>query len=273
VGPLLAWRKTSAESLRKNFLIPGIVSIAVGITLVIGGVKPWVDINYFYALVALMLATLVAATIASEFLRGGHVMAVQRNTNLLNGMWILTRRNTRRYGGYIVHLGVVFVIVGFAGAAFYTDVEREMGFNDKLQIGAYTLVCKSYTQDDKPNYASESAIMEVWKGNKLVDTLYPERRVYKASEQPATIVALRSTVMEDVYLVYTGKNPDTGKPIIKAHLNPLVWWIWSGAHILLIGTIVALFPNMQAGKVAIAARERARALEEVRRAGTPVTGD
>ncbi|HUO60559.1 MAG TPA: heme lyase CcmF/NrfE family subunit [Candidatus Acidoferrales bacterium] len=273
VGPLLAWRKTSAESLRKNFLIPGLISIVVGIALVIAGVKPWTDINYFYALVALMLATLVAATIVSEFVRGGLVIARHNSTNLLAGIYQLTRRNTRRYGGYIVHLGVVFVIVGFAGAAFYQDVEREMGFNDKLQIGSYTLVCKSYTQDDKPNYASESAIMEVWKGGKLVDTLYPERRIYKASEQPATMVALRSTVMDDVYLVYTGKNPDTGRPIIKAHLNPLVWWIWSGAHILLIGTIIALFPNMQASKVALAARERARALAEVRRAGTPVAGD
>jgi cytochrome c-type biogenesis protein CcmF len=273
VGPLLAWRKTSAESLRKNFLIPGLIAIAVGIALVIGGVKPWVDVNYFYALVALMLATLVASTIASEFLRGGLVIARHNSTNLLAGMYQLTRRNTRRYGGYVVHLGVVFVIIGFAGAAFYQDTEREMGFNDKLLIGPYTLVCKSYTQDDKPNYSSESAIMEVWKGNKLVDTLYPERRLYKASDQPATIVALRSTLLEDVYLVYTGRNPDSGKPIIKAHLNPLVWWIWAGAHILLIGTIVALIPNMQASKVALAARERARALEEVRRAGTPVAGD
>ncbi len=212
----------------------------------------------------------MAATVVSEFLRGGRVMAHQNSTNLLAGVWMLTRRNTRRYGGYIVHLGVVFVIIGFAGSAFYQDTEKELGYGDQMQIGHYTLVQRSYTQDDKPNYASESSIIEVWKNGRQVDTLYPERRMYKASQQPATIVALRSNMMEDLYLVYTGVNPETGRPIIKAHLNPLVWWIWAGAHILLIGTLVALVPSVQRQRVASVAPERQRALAEVRRTGTTV---
>ncbi|MDR3764928.1 MAG: heme lyase CcmF/NrfE family subunit [Acidobacteriota bacterium] len=248
VGPLLAWRKTSAESLRKNFLIPAIIALAVGVVLVGMGIHPWQEVDYFYSLMTIMLSVLVAATIGSEFLRGGLVIARHNNTNILNGMWTLTRRNTRRYGGYIVHLGVVMSMIGFAGAAFYQNTEQELGFGDKMMIGGYTLVCKSYTQDDKPNYSSESAILDIYKGGKQIDTMYPEQRFYKASGQPATIVANRSTVMEDLYLVYTGKNPDTGRPIIKAHLNPLVWWIWSGAHFILVGTIVALCPNMHAVK-------------------------
>ena len=75
--------------------------------------------------------------------------------------------------------------------------------------------------------------------------MYPERRFYKASEQTSTIVANYSTLREDLYLVYAGQNPDTHRPIIRAHLNPLVSWIWSGAHILLIGTIIALFPSVE----------------------------
>ena len=103
-----------------------------------------------------------------------------------------------------------------------------MGFGDKMQIGRYTLVCDSYTQDDKPNYSSEWAVMDVYKNGKKIDTMYPERRFYKASEQTSTIVANRSRLSEDLYLVYTGRNQDTGKPIIKAHVNPLVMWIWIG---------------------------------------------
>jgi cytochrome c-type biogenesis protein CcmF len=245
LGPLLAWRKTSMESIKRNFLIPTLVAVGVGVVLVVGGIRPWSDTSYFYALMAFMLSTLVAATVFSEFLRGGLVIARKNGTNLLHGMWVLTRRNTRRYGGYIVHLGVIVAMIGYAGSAFYQNNEKELGFGDKMQIGPYTLVCNSYTQDDKPNYSSEWAIMDVFKDGRKITTMYPEQRFYKASGQPATMVANRSTMLEDLYLVYTGKNPETGHPIIKAHLNPLVWWIWAGAHLILIGTLIALVPNMQ----------------------------
>jgi len=245
VGPLLAWRKTSLESIRRNFLIPGVVAIAVGVVLVARGVRPWADSSYLYALMTIMLSVLVAATVASEFLRGGLVIARKNASNVFYGMWLLTRRNTRRYGGYIVHLGVIITMIGFAGAAFYHNNEKELSFGSKMEIGPYSIVCRSYTQDDNPNYSSEWAILDIFKGDKQITTMYPERRFYKASGQPATMVANRSTIKEDLYLVYTGKNPDTGHPIIKAHLNPLVWWIWAGAYLIMIGTLIALVPNMQ----------------------------
>jgi len=262
VGPLLAWRKTSTESLRRNFLVPAIIAVAVGVVLVVFGMKPWVEISYFYSLMTIMLSVLVAATIGSEFIRGGLVIARHNESNVFHGMWLLTRRNTRRYGGYIVHVGVIITMIGFAGVAFYQNNEQELGFGDKMSIGPYTLVCRSYTQDDKPNYSSEWAILDIYKGGKQITTMYPEQRFYKASQQSATMVANRSTVMEDLYLVYTGKNPENGRPIIKAHLNPLVWWILAGAHFILVGTIIALIPNMQAKSKKPSPRERARALVE-----------
>jgi cytochrome c-type biogenesis protein CcmF len=245
VGPLLAWRKTSSESIRRNFLVPALIAFSVGAVLIAMGMKPWTDISYFYSLMTIMLSVLVASTIGSEFLRGGLVIARKNDSNIFQGMWLLTRRNTRRYGGYIVHLGVIVTMIGFSGVAFYQNNEQELAFGDKMAIGPYTLVCRSYTQDDKPNYSSEWAILDVFKNGRQITTMYPEQRFYKASGQPATMVANRSTVMEDLYLVYTGKNPENGHPIIKAHLNPLVWWIWAGAHMILIGTLVALVPNMQ----------------------------
>ena len=216
--------------------------------LIAGGMRPWQDIAYFYSLMAISLSVLVASTIFSEFWRGGRVIAARAGRTFSAGMVQLTRRNTRRYGGYIVHLGVVIVIIGFAGAAFNQDKEQELGYGDRMQIGPYTLICRSYTQDDKPNYGSEWAIIDVQKNGKQIRTMYPERRFYKASEQTSTIVANYSTVREDLYLVYSGQNPDTHRPIIRAHLNPLVSWIWAGAHILLIGTIIALFPSIKSAQ-------------------------
>jgi cytochrome c-type biogenesis protein CcmF len=145
-----------------------------------------------------------------------------------------------------------------------------MGYGDTMTLGRYTLVCKSYSQDSQPNFDSETAMIDVFRNGNFVETMYPSRRVYKASQQPATIVANHSTPREDLYLVYTGVNPDTGRPIIKAHLNPLVWWIWAGAHILLIGTIIALIPNMKPATKALTAKERAKSIAEVEKSGSAV---
>jgi cytochrome c-type biogenesis protein CcmF len=272
VGPLLAWRKTSLDSLKRNFLWPAILAVLTAIGLMIGGMHPWEDVSYFYSLMAISLSVLVAATVVGEFWRGGRVIARQSGKNILGGMVTITRRNTRRYGGYLVHFGFIVIMIGFAGLPFNLDKEQEMGFGDKMQIGSFTLVCDSYTQDDKPNYSSEWAVIDVYHHGKKIDTMYPERRFYKASEQTSTIVANRSRPSGDLYLVYTGRNQDTGKPIIKAHVNPLVMWIWSGVVIVVIGTLIALLPNMKPAKVTVREKERAEA-ETARSGVVGVGGD
>jgi len=257
VGPLLAWRRTSVESLKRNFLWPAIGALGTGVLLVALGMRPWTDVSYFYSLMTIMLSVLVALTVISEFVRGGRVIGRHTGQNLFASMVQLAHRNTRRYGGYIVHFGVIVIMIGFAGSVFNQDKEQEMGFGDKMTIGAYTLVCQSYTQDDNPNYGSEWAVMNVFKGGKQIATLNPERRFYKASQQTSTMVANRSTPQEDLYVVYEGQNLDTGRPIIKVHLNPLVMWIWVGVWIIISGTVVALIPNAAPVRVTAPARMRA----------------
>jgi cytochrome c-type biogenesis protein CcmF len=257
VGPLLAWRRTSVESLKRNFLWPAIGALATGALLVALGMRPWKDVSYFYSLMTIMLSALVALTVISEFVRGGRVIGRHTGQNLFASMVQLAHRNTRRYGGYIVHFGVIVIMIGFAGSVFNQDKEQEMAFGDKMSIGAYTLVCQSYTQDDNPNYSSEWAVMNVLKGGKQIATLNPERRFYKASQQTSTMVANRSTPQEDLYVVYEGQNPDTGRPIIKVHLNPLVMWIWIGVWIIIAGTVVALIPNAAPVRVPAPVRMRA----------------
>jgi cytochrome c-type biogenesis protein CcmF len=265
VGPLLAWRKTSLESLKRNFLWPTLGALGLGLLLMATpeswggpfGMRPWKDSSYFYSLMTIMLSALVALTVISEFVRGGRVIARHTGQNLFAGMVQLCHRNTRRYGGYIVHFGVIVVMIGFAGSAFNQDKEQEMGYGDKMQIGGYTLVCRSYTQDDNPNYGSEWAIIDVFKGGKPIATLNPERRFYHASQQTATMVANRSTMHEDLYLVYEGLNQDTGKPILKVHLNPLVMWVWMGVWMMIGGTVIALIPNAVPVRVTAPARVQA----------------
>ena len=271
VGPLLAWRKTSLESVKRNFLYPAIGSMLVGILMIVFGIHPWEDPSYFYAVMAAILCALVIFTVVSEFVRGGRVIAGKSGQSLAGAMLTLWHRNTRRYGGYIVHFGVALVIIGILGTPFNKEVEKEMGFGDKIALGPYTLVCQSYTQDDNPNYGNEWAIINVFRGGKQVTTIFPERRFYKASGQPQTLPRIYPSIKEDLflvtdlYVVYEGKNETNGKPIIKAHLNPLVPWIWTGLIVMVFGTITALFPN--AAPVRVAAPARAEAEPVVAGAG------
>jgi cytochrome c-type biogenesis protein CcmF len=247
VGPLLPWRSTSFKSIRRNFVLPVIALwVAVAVCL-IAGVRPWhdgaLDRGHFYALVAFALAAGVLTAILSEFARGAGVIAKQSGRNYFVSMVLLVRRNTRRYGGYFVHVGVVIVIVGLAGSAFNRSEEKELALNDKLAIGPYTLECVGFTQDSNANYNSEYALLDVSKGGKKQFQMTPEKRIYLASGQPQTMVAIHSVPGWDLYVVYEGANPDTNQPIIKAFLNPLVSWIWAGVLLMVFGTLVALTPR------------------------------
>jgi len=247
VGPLLPWRSTSFKSIRRNFVLPVIALwVAVAVCL-IAGVRPWhdgaLDRGHFYALVAFALAAGVLTAIVSEFARGARVITKQSGRNYFTSMVLLVRRNTRRYGGYFVHVGVVIVIVGLAGSAFNRSEEKELALNDKLAIGPYTLECVGFTQDSNANYNSEYALLDVSKGGKKQFQMTPEKRVYLASGQPQTMVAIHSVPGWDLYVVYEGANPDTNQPIIKAFLNPLVSWIWAGVLLMVFGTLVALTPK------------------------------
>ena len=266
LGPLLAWRKTSLESIKRNFMGPAIGALTVGVAMMIFGVRPWKDISYLYSLMAAMLSVLVGLTVISEFVRGGRVISGHTGQGLFASMLHLFHRNTRRYGGYVVHFGVAVVIIGILGTPFNKEAEKEMGFGDKMTIGPYTLVCQSYTEDDNPNYRSQWALINVFQGDRKITTMYPEQRFYHASQQTQTIPRIYPTVkqdlflVKDLYVVYEGVNQDTGRPIIKAHLNPLVPWIWIGLVIMIFGTITALIPSAEAVRVPVPARVEVEAV-------------
>ncbi len=259
IGPLLAWRSTSLRAIRRNFVLPGIAMGVALVVLVAVGVRPWAAGDDWqatlFSLVTFTLAAGVITAIASEFLRGASVVATQTGKNLLSSTVLLVRRNTRRYGGYIVHFGIVVMFIGIAGGAFNRSSEQEMGFGDAITLGQYRLVCQSYSQDSNKNYDTEFALLDVYKGGKKITQLAPERRFYVASQTPSTMVALHSTLESDLYVIYEGKNPDTDKPIIKVFLNPLMNWIWIGVLIVVAGTGLALVPSLTRAPVRIVVTE------------------
>jgi cytochrome c-type biogenesis protein CcmF len=249
VGPLLPWRATSLKAIRRNFILPTVALWAMVIVCLAVGVRPWrngeFDPGSFYALVGFALAASVSTAILSEFLRGAGVIAKQTHRNLAAATYLLVRRNTRRYGGYIIHIGVVIVVVGLCGSAFNKNTEKELALHDTMSVGPYTLECVGFTQDSNLNYNSDYALLDVYRDGKKEFQMAPEKRVYLASQQPQTMVAVHSVLSWDLYVVFEGTNPDTGQPIIKAFLNPLVSWIWAGVVLIVMGTFVALVPSLK----------------------------
>ena len=264
IGPLLAWRSTSIRSIRKNFVVPGIVALVVAIAVIPLGVHPWTifttdEQGAFYSWITFAMAAFVATAIFSEFLQGARVIQRHTRQSLLGSVMQLTRRNTRRYGGYIVHFGVVVIFIGLAGGAFNQSKEQTLNFKQSMTIGPYRIECLDYSQDSNANYDTEFAMLDVYRGGHKVTQMSPELRFYTASQQPSTIVANHSTLAWDLYVIYAGKDAATGQPVIKAFLNPLVAWIWIGVLITILGTGVALVPNMSA--TVAAQRIRAAASE------------
>ena len=242
VGPLLAWRKASTNSLKRNFLLPGVLALAAGVVLYVRGV------HHLYAWMALVMSIFVAITIVREFYKGARARALGSGENFVEAVVNLTLRNTRRYGGYVVHFAFVLMFVGWSGQAFTTDGSAELGLGDTLAIREYTLRMDKLGVDDTPNYSADKATVSLFEYGKKVANLFPERRLYKAGaeQQPTSEVAIYSTAKNDVYVVFAGSTPDNKKAIIQVFYNPLTMWVWVGGIVLVIGTLIALLPNKKA---------------------------
>jgi len=238
VGPLIAWRRSSWESLKRAFRWPAVLMVVTIAALAIAG------IHHFYALMSFGLCAFVTTTIAMEFWKGSRAIAFRTKTNLVLAAVELTHRNTRRYGGYLVHMGIVLMFVGFTGAAFNQDTTQEVKVGDRLTVGHYDLQILEVTDGSNPNYTWQRATVAASRDGKALGELMPERRVYVSSQQPTSIVAIRRRLNEDLYLNFAGMSEtEAGHAILQVYVNPLVTWIWLGFYVVLLGTIICLVPN------------------------------
>jgi cytochrome c-type biogenesis protein CcmF len=138
---------------------------------------------------------------------------------------------------------MVLLFVGFAGQAFQTETKGLMQQGDELRVKDYVLRCQSIVSGDTPNYAFQRLVLEVSKDGRALGTLEPDRRFFKASQQPTSHVAIRSALSEDLYTVLAGQDPDSGKAIVEVFVNPLVAWVWIGGFVVFLGTLLAMVPS------------------------------
>ena len=237
VGPLVAWRRSSIEGLQRNFLWPTIAMFALIAGLYGAGMRNG------YALMSFGLCLFVTATIGSEFVKGSYAIAQKEKMNYARATFELTHRNTRRYGGYLVHMGIVVMFLGFTGAAFNKDVIVEAALGKSFNIGRYELKVTDLKDGENENFAWMKANVDVMVNGQKIDTLEPERRIYKASRQPASNVAIRRRLNEDLFLNFAAMATQGQGAVIQAYVFPLVTWIWIGFGVVFFGSLICLIPS------------------------------
>jgi cytochrome c-type biogenesis protein CcmF len=237
VGPLFAWRRTSLDSLRRNFQWPGIASLVLVGALIAAGMRQ------FYPLISFGFCLFVALTVIMEFFKGARSIGAKNGMNLLRATVELTHRNTRRYGGYLVHMGIVLIFIGLTGHAFNQSEVKELNIGDTMRVGAYDLKMVDLKQGENQNYQWHRATMQVSKNGAPLGTLEPEKRFYLASKQGTSEVGIRQRPNEDLYLNFGGMSDDNQRAVIQAYVFPLVSWIWIGGLVLIGGTLVCLVPS------------------------------
>ncbi len=238
IGPLIAWRRSSLESLRRAFLWPAAGGVTAAVLLFALGVR------HGYALVSFGLCAFVAWTIVAEFHKGARTIRNRTGKNWAAALVELTHRNTRRYGGYLVHLGVVLMFVGFTGAAFNKQAKVVVGTGETFELAGYEMKVTGINHGGNTNYDWSAATVEIHRNGARIGALHPERRFYKASRQGISEVDIRRRLKEDLYLNFAGmSDSEEGKAVIDAYVFPLVSWIWIGFWVLLGGTLVCLIPS------------------------------
>ncbi|MBI5166734.1 MAG: heme lyase CcmF/NrfE family subunit [candidate division NC10 bacterium] len=236
VCPLIAWRKASMTNLKKNFLQPLVTALVGGALLFIFGVR------HLLALLSLALLIFVTATIVLEFYRGTRARHEMAGEGYLRAFFILIARNKRRYGGYIIHLGVLMVILAITGGAYKVEKEATLKKGEEMQINQYVLRYEGLSLYPTQTQQVAAATVTVFNQGKKVGKLTTEKVFHKDEQQPHTRVAIRMTLKEDLYIILAGFD-ESGTATFRFIINPLMVWMWLGGFVMALGTIIVMWPD------------------------------
>jgi cytochrome c-type biogenesis protein CcmF len=255
VGPLIAWRKATPENLREQFTIPVITCFAVMIGLQAApSLRGWMTNTIFGLKVGLPvtpsvlcfgLCGFVSATITQEFYRGTRVRQAHTHLDFFTSLIGLVARGKRRYGGYLVHVAIVLMFIGFAGDAYKKEGEATLERGKTVSLGHYTVRFDGLEFDADAVKEMTSARLTVTRDGRPFAVEHPAKWAFRhhEDEPPTSEVSIHRMFSEDLYLVLNGYEAKPEMANIKVVINPLVNWIWLGFLLLAAGTFIAFMPD------------------------------
>ena len=245
IGPVIAWRKATVAQLKRDLLLPAILSIVAGLaaTFVFG-------LYNLYGVVTIIMIVFVIAT---------HLLDAQRGTltrmkgpgfaPAMAALQQLIMRNKRRYGGFIVHFGILVMAAGFIGSGLFQEEKNLfMSPSDSVRVGSWNFTLQSVGEASKHNWNAVEAVIQARHDDGSVVELRPQKRVYNKSSQPTTEAAIHTTFLEDIYVVL-GDEVKTNVFSIRVYRNPLVVWVWGGSCIIALGVVFALMQGRRLKRI------------------------
>lgn len=242
IAPLSVYGRTSWQRLGSALWKPALAALIFEFILVVQGVRS------IAALIGYGLAAFVAFVTLYEFWRGTKARRKRHKESFPTALWRMARRNRRRYGGYVIHLGIVLMAFGIIGIEmFQTETQATLAQGEQLTLGRYTMVFDSLSEwDTNEGRNVARAVVQIYREDKFLGELYPRRDFYYASQQSMTIPGVRSTLEDDFYVLLVGWEPIAAQgTTFKVYHNPLVNFIWMGGFVFILGTLVAAWPERE----------------------------
>ncbi|HXH63380.1 MAG TPA: cytochrome c-type biogenesis CcmF C-terminal domain-containing protein, partial [Gemmatimonadales bacterium] len=247
IGPLIAWRRASLPNLRRQFTAPALVGVFTFLALLASGMRD------AYAIMAIAIGGFVFATVVQEFWRGTSARHRQYAEAYPLALVRLVGRNRRRYGGYIVHVGMVVLFIAFTGMAFKRETSASLKPGESVSLQSpygwtYTFTHLGISQYDALNRQVTAGTVQIARDGKLIALLTTEKRQHvdsfgRNTFEPSTAVGIHSDLREDLYVVLGGVVNGTETAVYRFTINPLVWWVWYGGMIVAFGGLVVMWPG------------------------------
>lgn len=241
VGPMIAWRKASWDNLKRNFLWPAAASLAGAVVLFAWRIRDFLPLLGFTLLLFVVFTILFDTALA---VRARRRLAGE---GIFKALATLARRNQRRYGGFVVHLGIVLIMMGIAGSMGYS-VEREatLRTGESLTLGRYHILFEGLKGSQQPTHFRVEGTFRVFNEGKDLGTMSPALKFFPAQQSPVGRAVYRSTVTDDLYLILSGFSElQQNQATLKILVRPLLMWMWLGGLVIVLGTIVAVWPARQ----------------------------
>ncbi len=237
IGPAIAWRRASAENLKRNFLMP----VAAGV--IAAAVLRLLGVGNTVVLVCLALVVFVTGTIVLDFYRASRARR-RTGDGWLEATWGLLHRQNRRYGGFVIHLGILLIAVGVAGSqAWSVQTETSLERGQSMELAGYHIRFDGLEPSEESNHFKVTAAFAVSNGRRATTMLHPAKKFYPQEQTPIAAVDYRLGLIEDLYLVLGNFAEDGSQATIKVQVNRMVSWLWIGGLVLTLGAALAILPE------------------------------